>query len=177
MKRAKRIVAALLAGAMALAMAGCGSKSNASNENVDYAIIGNYVYESEDGSNVDANGVTWYLYIDAETKFHIVGIKQYDDAAPSIRIDEGQVVSVNGYTLDCNFTPYSAFTQYLQHGQNDEATTETVKSISQEAITAYQDKTGDEFFQIELNRTSNDATNSGTFKVLNNVDLGWGSWQ
>ena len=88
---------------------------------------GNYIYENEDGGNTDANGVTWYLMVDSETKFHIVGVKPYADAAPSLRIDEGQVVSVNGYTLDCNFSPYSSFTQYMQHSQNDEATTETVK--------------------------------------------------
>lgn len=177
MKRTKQFAAALLAGVMVFAMAGCGSNGGGAKEDVEYSVMGNFIYENEEGGNTDANGVTWYLQIDSETKFHLVGVKPYEDAAASLRIDEGQVVSVNGYTLDCNFTPYSTFTQYLHHGQVDEETTEIVKTISQEAITAYQDKTGDEFFQIELNRTSNDKLNSGTFKVLNDIDLGWGSWQ
>ena len=177
MRKTKRFLATLLAGIMVVAMAGCGSKSGGNKEDVTYSIQGNYIYENEDGGNTDANGVTWYLMVDSETKFHIVGVKPYADAAPSLRIDEGQVISVNGYTLDCNFSPYSSFTQYMQHSQNDEATTETVKSISKEAIDEYMDKTGDEFFQIELNRTSNDNMASGTFKLLNDVDLGWGAWQ
>ena len=98
MRKTKRFLATLLAGIMVVAMAGCGSKSGGNKEDVTYSIQGNYIYENEDGGNTDANGVTWYLMVDSETKFHIVGVKPYADAAPSLRIDEGQVVSKRIYT-------------------------------------------------------------------------------
>ena len=181
MKNSKKGIAALLIMVMTFVLAACGNSkgsSGNSDEDVEYAIIGNYVYQNADGGNTDEDGVAWYLYIDAETKFHLVGVKNYENAAPSIRIDEGQVVSVNGYSLDCAFVPYQMFTQYLHHGSADEEITSTVKSITQETISEYIDKTGDEFFTIQLNRTSNDVLNSGTFSVSGEgISLGWGSWQ
>lgn len=193
MKNLKKWLAIGLAATMTLAMAACGSSGDSSDdsaasgsaasgetsdEEIEYSVMGNFVYQNEDGGNTDEDGVEWYLYIDAETKFHLVGIKSYENAAPSVRIDEGQVVGVSGYTLECAFTPYSMFTQYLHHGAVDEAVTETVVSTSQEAISAYQDKTGDEFFTLELNRTSNDVLNSGTFTIASEgISLGWGAWQ
>ena len=177
MKKGKKLMALLLAAVAAVSMAACGGDSGKKNENVDYNIMGNYVYQNEDGGNTDADGAEWYLFIDSETKFHLVGIKKYDNAIQSIRIDEGQIVSVSGYQIDCGFTPYSMFTQYIHHGVSDEATLETVKSITQQAVSDYQDKTGDEFFQIQLDRTSNDMQSSGTFSVLGDITLGWGAWQ
>lgn len=113
MKKGKKLTALLLAAVAAVSLAACGGDSGKKNENVDYNIMGNYVYRNEEGGNTDAEGAEWYLFIDSETKFHLVGIKKYDNAIQSVRIDEGQVVSVSGYQIDCGFTPYSMFTKYI----------------------------------------------------------------
>lgn len=191
-KAAKKFMTLLLAVIMMFAVTACssggsndnsGDSSDASDTNdtaqeeVEYSVFGNYTYANEDGENLDADGASWYLFIDSETKFHLVGIKNDENLPQSVRIDEGQVVSVNGYTLNCGFTPYQMFTSYINHGSIDDSITEKVVSEQGEKISAYIDSTGDEFFQITLNRTSNDDMNAGTFTVEGDITLGWGVWQ
>ena len=195
-KTTKKVITLLLAVIMMLSLAACSGSSSTSDasgeevsdensdtsseepaEEVEYSIYGNYTYANEEGENLDEEGASWFLFIDSETKFHLVGIK-YDDSLPqSVRIDEGQVTNASGYTLSCAFTPYQMFTQYINHGTIDDSITETVVEQQGEVISEYIDSTGDEFFQITLNRTSNDDMNAGTFTVEGDITLGWGVWQ
>lgn len=192
-KSTKKFMTLLLAGIMMLSVTACsggGSGDSSDNgggsddaagtetaEEVEYSIFGNYTYANEDGENLDADGASWYLFIDSESKFHIVGIKNDESLPQSVRIDEGQVVNASGYTLSCAFTPYQMFTTYINHGSIDDSVTEKVVEEQGEVISDYIDSTGDEFFQITLNRTSNDDMNAGTFTVEGDITLGWGAWQ
>jgi len=183
MKKTMRTATMLITTLLLLVMvAGCSNapakeaEANAPAEEVEYQLPGNYVYVSEDGSSIDANGATWRLYIDSETKFHLVGVKAYEDNTASVRMDEGQVIYADQYLINCGFTPYMMFSKFVFHGNvNDEATAAAL-ATQEEAINAYGDKTGNEFFQLQINRTSNDPLNSGTFSIVGDVDLSWGTW-
>ena len=46
MKKGKKLMALLLAAVAAVSMTACGGDSGKKNENVDYNIMGNYVYQN-----------------------------------------------------------------------------------------------------------------------------------
>lgn len=189
MKMKKRRIIALLAIMVMIVMSfsGCGSKGdgNAADFDWDQTYVGNYVFE-DNGSNLDADGARFTLYVTDE-KFFYVGVKPYEDNLSSVMFAEGPSTITGDGVLQCLFVVYcpNSLMYYENYdfkvrrdGTDGNAEEKFIENV-QSKIDEFQNANGgQEYFEIQLNVTSNDPLNRGTFSVISEgVTLGWDSWE
>lgn len=183
-KRMNVVLAVLIAALMCFS--GCSSKENGSKADFewDQTYVGNYVFE-ENGSNLDADGARFTLYVEGE-KFFYVGVKPYENGLPSVMFAEGPATVVGDGVLQCKFVVYCPNSiMYYEHydfkvrrDETDGDAEEKFIANVQSKVDAFQNaNNGQEYFEIQLNVTSNDPLNRGTFSVKSEgITLGWDGW-
>ena len=163
MQRMIVLLVALATGVMSFSGCGSAGKENKESENRENGTVfewdqtyeGNYVFE-DDGSQLDADGARFMLYVQGE-KFFYVGVKQYEDNLSSVMFAEGPATVVGDGVLQCKFVVYcpNSLMYYKNYdfkvrrdGTDGDAEEQFIANV-QSKIDAFQNaNNGQEYFEL-----------------------------